>query len=314
MDIIKTQAAISNYFNVILRNSLNYFETYIVNFDYNDLRLTLVPSIKNAELINQIKREDKNNIRYQSKIKHKIEQSLLQAFQNKNSDITNMNLYVINNKIILTFTHSDKLFSLTEEMILAKLAAEYDVDQLGNVCRINHNFAKACRSDLFWWEIIRLKFPQYYKEKRNHNYDPRELIKGLKYFNEKVDVNNEEKRTLKYPDNLMKRLDKLYSDYHQTFKYLILEDIWKFEYMMLMDIFEMIIEIGKPININSDIEIIKKIITENLDLIESLDYLQNVFIRSLYGLKIAEELDKWSISQGKEKYFYNLEYKNSFLF
>jgi len=84
MEIIQTQNAVDLYFNSTLREFLKYPETYTVNFDYNTLRLNLISSIKNAELINQIK--------VVNGIKSQIQQTLLKAFQNKNPDITNINI------------------------------------------------------------------------------------------------------------------------------------------------------------------------------------------------------------------------------
>jgi len=295
MDIIKTQNAVSSYFNNSLRQSLKYPETYTVSFDYNASRLTLIPSSRNAELINQIK--------VLSGLKNKIELTLLQAFQNKNPDITNVNFYIIDNNIVLTMTQSDKLFALPEEVILAKLASEYDISELGDVCRINSNFAKACRSDIFWWEIIRLKFPQYYKEKRNYNYDPRELIKGLDYF-KKI---SETSSNIIYPDTIIKRIDKLYLDYYQTFKYLLLENIW-IEYNIKNVIIGTIVEIGKSINFDSDLEILKTFL-KNESLNEHIILKMDGMYITVYGLKLADVLDKWLFSEGKDQILKNVDFE-----
>ena len=291
MDIIKTQDAISTYFNTLLKNSLNYGETYSIIFDYDNLRLTLTPSLQNADLIKQIILEDINNIKYNSKIKHKIEQSLLRVFENINSDISNINLYIIKNKIILTISQSDKLFCFPEEIILAKLLSEYDINKLNDLCRINKNFYKASRSDLFWWEIIKCKFPEYYKDKTNYSYNPRELIKGLSFYDKKI-------------NNIVTRLyvdtfNTFYINYSTTFRYLILEDIWNNSDYEMQEIIETMIHFKK--SIDNDIEIIKKLLIQNPIFIEDLYNYQEIFTQTMYGFKLALALDKWLISINRDQ-------------
>ena len=296
MDIIQTENAISSYFNNTLRESLKYHETYLVTFDYNNPRLTLIPSSINAELINQIK--------VIKGLKNKIEQTLLSAFQNKNPDITNINLYIIDNNIIITIIQNDRLFSLPEEIILAKLASGYDINELTDVCRINVNFAKACRSDLFWWEIIKIKFPKYYKEKRNHNYNPKELIKGLDYF----------RRISKLPKHVKKiylinsfDINNLYLNYYETLRYLVLENLWSQSNINLNLVADTIIEVGESINLDTDLEILKILLKrvplpgENvMDIIDDM-------VMTVHGLKLAKRLDIYLISQGKEPIFKDID-------
>ena len=292
MNILQIQNAVSSYFNNTLRESLKYPETYSVNFDYNTSRLTLIPSSRNAELINLIK------VVYD--LKNKIEQTILQAFLNKNPNITNINLYIIDNNIIITIIQNDTLFSLPEEVILAKLVSEYDVEKLGDVCRINVNFSKACKSDLFWWEIIKLKFPTYYKEKRYYNYDPKELIKGLDYFNRNIHINisniNPKYTSYHILYGGILYTDILYNNYYQTFKYLILENLWLD--MDIIFIVDTIINIGKSINFDNDLEIIKFLFKK--DPISTKDIVNNM-VTSIYGLKLLKELNNLLSSEGKNR-------------
>jgi len=260
------------------------------------MRIVLTPSLKNSGLINLIEIEDRNNVKYQQKIKHKIEQSILPALRNKYPNIININLYIIDNKIVLTISRNDKLFSLPEEMILAKLAVEYNIDNLNEICRINHNFAKACRSDLFWWELIKLKFPQYYKEKRNYNYDPRELIRGLKYINERLDIDGNIK--FSYDGSRDSGANKIYRMYHSTLEYVLFENIFIIGQYIAESIITRISEIGKSINFDTDLEIIKFLFEKrsfDIDLLHEAE----VLVNDVNGLKLMTELDKWLISKGE---------------
>jgi len=189
------------------------------------------------------------------------------------------------------------------------LAAKYDVNELGKVSTINSNFAKASRSDLFWWEIIRLKFPQYYKEKRNYNYDPRELIIGLNYFSEKVEIFGEKDITMKMLSKLKqytiyKTIDKFYLAYYQTFKYVILEDIWIYYKKVASLIIAIIVEMGKFVNFDTDLQILKTFVKKcsfNDKIVSETEGI------NFNGFKLTDELNKWLFSQDKNQILQDLE-------
>lgn len=264
---------LNTYFNSILRTYLKYPEIYSISYDISIQRITLISNSSNPKLIEQL--QDK-------KLRNSIEQALLKGFKDKDEKILNVNIYTFkNDEIVITLTFGENPLELSELGILVKLASEYDVDRINELCTLNKNFTKACKNDLFWWELIKTKFPEYYREKRNNVYNPREVLKGLEYF--------------KSIQNSRYLYSKLMFDYPETFRYVILENIWKLLRRQISSIFK---------NINLDnIEIIKHILLNyDVDDSELDDLFENMILRKDFNQTLIEEIDELVKSQGKELY------------
>lgn len=299
-----TQDIITNhidlYFNSILKNSLKYSETYSISFDLNKNRITLKSDLISSELINAIKRDDASNKQHMSKLRSKVELALLGGFRAKNPDISNVNLYTTNpNEILITFSYSESVMNIAEIGILARLAAEYETVNINEICTINPTFAKACRDELFWWELFKVRYPEYYKNREEMNYEgynPKEVMRGIEYYEKEIKnivlIEIWGSKVVSIPDTI--RIANFYKDYRQTFKYLILEDLWKLAEEHILPI----------LNIkNLDIEIIKKLtITLNI----TSKRLRETFLANLIKIdqfKLLEELSNWLQSIGKEGLF-----------
>ena len=208
MNLINLSEEIKNkfdiYFNILLRNSINYDEKYIIKVDIDNQQILLKPTIKDPKLIDLLKN---NNT------KTKLESSLLSGLKTKYPDILSVNIY-IDNIITITYTLNNTPFELNDINILAKLASEYDDDNIEQLCRINTNFNKACKDPLFWWKIIEIKYPKYIIYKNRNLYDPKKVFKGLIFYINYILIDP------------VTNIQRLYNNYYETFRYLIFENFW----------------------------------------------------------------------------------------
>lgn len=195
-------SSINNYFNNVLKNYLGYPETYNIDLDSTKQRIILRPNFGDSKLFNLLSNKE---------LRVTIEQTLLLGFKNIDNDVFNVNVYTFkSNEIVITYTYGDNPLNLREIGILAKLVTEYDISRINEICIINSNFAKACTEELFWWEIIKNKYPEYYKEKRTNIYNVKEVLRGLEYYKNKEYF---------HPEDI--------TNYPETFRYLLLEGIYR---------------------------------------------------------------------------------------
>ena len=233
---------INKYFNNILKAYLKFPETYSISFYPNINRITLQSNSESKliELINKDK-----------KIKASIEQALLSGFKNKNDNILNVNLYNFKpNEIVITYTYGEVPLKLAEIGILAKLVAEHETININEICTINPTFAKACKDELFWWEIIKNKYPKYYKEKRSYIHNPKEILRGLDAYEKMINSKRESHRlTVRgvYKKQFPKDIKHLFIKFLSTVRYLILENVWILSEDDIIKIFSINISISKEI-------------------------------------------------------------------
>ena len=226
--------AIDNYFNNVLRNTLKYPERYNITFDVSKDRIIL-KSNQTSELIKRLLDDERSGRMDKDKLRSKIEQSLLGGFRNKNPNILNVNLYISsNNEIIITFSYGEGPLNLSEIGILSKLVVEYDDDKILELCFINKNMMKACQDPAFWWELIRLKYPQYYKINKEINYNPRKIFKGLRSFINMINSLADSTVSFRLVRNKLyyiTLIENFMGNNYETFKYMILESLWKINYI-----------------------------------------------------------------------------------
>ena len=280
---------INNYFNGVLKNHLNYSEIYSISFDEDKQRITLTSDISDAKLPTLL--QGKNN-----KWRIKIEQALLRGFKNIDNDFQNVNIYTVKqNEVLITYIYGENPMTFSEIGILSKLAAEYATENIDRICIINKNFAAACREELFWWEILRNKYPEYYKSKskliyKNHN--ALEVLKGMdQYVIRVVPELKDIQAYVEYNDRSA-NLKILIKNYLETFRYLILEGFWKLN----------VVDINWMLNsgIINDIDITKLLINElvKLNKFISIGLLENVYLGYINNgqLGLLKELDNFLIS------------------
>ena len=266
-------SAVNNYFNSVLKNYFNYPETYNIKFDEIKQRITLTSNKNNPILIDLINNKD-------NKWKIKIEQALLLGFKSKDNNVRNVNIYNFKpNEIIITYTYGETPLTINEIGILAKLVTEYDMSKMDNFCNINTSFARACKDDLFWWEVIKNKYPEYYKEKRKENYNPKEVLRGLYSF-----LN----RGYSYIGEFMVKG-------FETFKYLILEDLLKIGFEELQYVVFFLSE-----NLTFDnMKILKHIIiNHNISGINTPDLFNNLLYNKNFNAKFLDEINELLLSKG----------------
>ena len=280
----KIITAVDKYFNVFLRNALGYPERYSVEFDSNRNRITLISNEENPILVEKL--QDKM-------LRLDLENKLYRAFRSKTDDIVGVNVYPSNNRIIITYTQGETPVTLSEIEILAKLAADTDVEDLNKLCSLNKNFARACKNDLFWWEIIKLKFPELYVERRTRKYDPRKVIRGLRTY-----------RTLKrkYGSVIDEKIEELSRDYPETFKYVFSENIFKISSSVFYRIYTKV-----DLSRQDNIEMIKYIISNIDEDDTSFNFLFYKLMRTPgVTTDLIEEIDEIVKKRGFELYNENL--------
>ena len=205
------------YFNSILKKSLNYPESYDIQIDTQNQTILLTSNIDNPKL--SILLESNKNLLI------KLESSLLSGLKTKYPDILSVNIYIKSyNKILITYIFGDTPFELNDINILAKLASEYDDDNIEQLCQINTNFNKACKDPLFWWKIIEIKYPKYIIYKNRNLYDPKKVFKGLKFYTSYI---------LTDP---VTNIQRLYNNYYETLRYLIFENFWIPDNIIIYDL------------------------------------------------------------------------------
>lgn len=218
--------------NNTLKCYLEYPETYSINFDEIKRRITLTTSSQESLLFNLVNDKELNT---------NIEQELLTQLKNVDNSIFNVNIYTFKlNEIVITYTYGETPFELAEIGIVARLLSEYEVftdgrwnrrpqciHKLDELYILNKNFYNLFKRDSLWWELIKVKYPEYYKNQRFIlSYKSREVLRGLHYFSNKSDE--------RYNTRVLINM------YPETFKYLIYEGIWKLESKDVTDIVDRI--------------------------------------------------------------------------
>ena len=299
---------VNEYFNIALKNKFHFPEIYSLTFEPNIKRITLKSNLPNSKLIELIKNDDK--------LRSKIEQTLLNGFRTKDPNISNINLYTFNdNEIIITFSYNETPFTLNEIGILARLAAEYDTYFVDRICTLNSNFARACKDNTFWWELIKVKYPQYYKTKKEMKYkghNPKEVVRGLDYYESYNKTLSEiRSQLMKISDPvdrnakrklITERITYFFNNYLPTLKYLILENLWQIDLRYIDLILRLSFDVG-------DIELMKHlIITYN----NPQEDIFKIFLSLLFSspnnlivekFKLLEGLDDRLVTAGKERFF-----------
>lgn len=278
--------SIDTYFNRFLKDSLGYPERYSVEFDSDRNRIALISNQENPILIEKLQ----NKV-----LQYDLESKLYSAFKAKNNDILGVNVYPLSDQIIITYTQGETPLTLNEIGILSKLAADTDVEDLNKLCLLNKNFARACKDDLFWWEIIKLKFPEFYVERRTKKYDPRRVIRGLRTY----------KRILLkmgYKLQIDDEIGDLSREYPETFKYVIYENIFKISPFKFYTIYKTV-DLSKQSNIDIVKHIILNIDGDNINL-------NSLFYRLIRTPGIStdeiDKIDEISKKRGFELYDENL--------
>ena len=277
---------INNYFNAVLKNHFNFPETYSVSFDENRQRITLTSDISDAKLPTLLQGKD-------NKWRIKIEQALLKGFKNIDNNFQNVNIYILKtNEILITYTYGENPMTQREIGILSKLAAEYETENIDRICTINRNFAIACKNELFWWSILRNKYPEYYKSKREliyKDYDALEVLRGMDQY--VLHVIPSLKGIEAYTDYNARSgdLKVLIKNYPETFRYLIIEGFWQLR----------ILDVNWMLNsgVINDLDVIKVLINTSLELNKSISVmsLSELYMKYINNEKfeLLREIDNY---------------------
>lgn len=184
------ESTLINYFNTVLKDNLDYRETYespIYTSDGNiffnvsgpdDLKNLL---IGNPEITKQLK------------------EALLSALKTYYSDLTSINLRFSPGTFEIILGRNP--LGMIEVDPYVNIASRFDtVDQLNDFCRSSKDTLNICKTKEFWRSLIRVVYPQRYKGEYNYEQvykgylniknSPSEDVIGLSDVNNSVDVSS----------------------------------------------------------------------------------------------------------------------------
>lgn len=237
MDSNRVIGSIDKYFNDTLKDKFEYHENYRVTHDADKNSIYLFTRDQYPQLPKLLS----NN-----SLKSNIENVLLAGFSAGVNNISDVKITLHKDYISITYFYIDNPYFIYEPAILAKLASEYDIFEIDELCRLNKKFVNVCRNTTFWWELFRLKYPEFYRplvDLKYKNYNPEEVIKGLYYAINTIFLNAVQNpgklRTSKRGNyKLIHKISYLKNKYPDALRYLIQEDIWELKPENIWNILE----------------------------------------------------------------------------
>ena len=174
---------IVDYFNTVLRSTLNYPEIFDISF--SDRSISLLPD-KTSKLLQLIKTD--------STLKHNILDQIKQGLSKHN--IYTEDIYFISHGTDIMVGYESVPFNTTildttilDMPLYSNIVSNLDEEGIDNFCKTNKHFKSICNNPMFWSEMIRFKYPEYYVEKVSGiKYNWKEIYLGIDtYVKDKID-------------------------------------------------------------------------------------------------------------------------------
>ena len=217
------------YFNVDLKSYLEYSETFTVEF-YSD-RIILKPN-RQSQLINIIKTDKQLKDKLLSQLTNNIKKVFPTVYDVSFNTDKEGNL-------IVKFDTQRRVDFGGLVGVAAQVASTLDEKSLDEFCRTSTEFRDTCKKPEFWITLIKIRFPEYFKEFKGGYplsrpaYNWEKVYKGLLFydnFRNNIDQYKEYSMNqfkifdfhIPLPINLWNIMTNKYSE---AVKYLILEDI-----------------------------------------------------------------------------------------
>jgi len=195
----KLREDLSKYFNITLRSFIK--GDVLVLYDMNINSFIILSNLQ----------------KYSKEITENISRSILNKYPN-----FTINTYFSNNSIIIRYD-TVKFSELSDNY--ANIFSNLTKKDLSKIARISKQFNNISKDQLFWIELIRIKYPNYLKNNYNYNYDYKKLYFGfidydkfleyldiLDYEPDDSDDENEED---------VWTVNKFYNKHSDTFKYML---------------------------------------------------------------------------------------------
>ena len=205
-----------SYFNNILKDALQYSETFTISINENRI---LLRASRPSELI--------RTLWTSGSTLNKIKDTLLLAFQRNNPDISNVNINLISNREI-EITYNFSVASITELGLSANVLKNLSSEELLKWCNINKQFADQCNLSMFWVQLFNARFgelPKWLPENINYRKfyidilkyvestpTTEKLIKSIKLYRQ-YDKRNEDDDFKDFELNLESFLDQFLEEY-----------------------------------------------------------------------------------------------------
>jgi len=197
------------YFNEILRDYLKYPEIFKVISDESSV--TLIPD-RESELLKKIKID--------SKLKNQILHQIKGFLESKNMEVQDIHFYSHGTDIIIKYTPT--YLYITEAPLYANIYSYLSDKDLTIFCNLGGAIQKICDNQIFWIELIKNRFPQFYLEMKG-GYNWKNIYIGLLAHEEFInDSNNFEQFTLdfeRFRQGISKKRNLFYHDHPEYEKY-----------------------------------------------------------------------------------------------
>ena len=248
---LKFERDVVDYFNVALRNALNYLEKFNVLFNLGEIIFTPNTPNKSSRLLELINQD--------SMLKHNILDQLKQGFINRGYKLQDIYFVTSGTDIIIKYIDESMDTTILDMPLYSNIVSNLDEEGINNFCKTNKHFKSICNNPMFWSEMIRFKYPKYYVEK----------TKGTKYNWKKIYVGLYAYSRIKeeYPDKVspynpkkFTRLKVLLIYYSETFIYLLNN---KFINLSMSDL-SVLYDDASSYKHNDYISIIKSILSNNI--------------------------------------------------
>jgi hypothetical protein len=269
-----------------------YFQNYAkipfdVSFDESANRFNLRPLGNKLVADNYLNHlRDKNN-------RTLIEQSLFKGMSPYLEDLRNVNIYPREDHFFITFTYGKDPIQISQYRILAQLAVDYPSDKLGNLCRINQAFSKACNDDIFWEYMLELKAPELYipRAQRKYKHNIKDVVRGidnLRKAKEKADAFK-----YRYNEYASEDIKEIFKKSYDIFKYFVLEDLNDKNGIFILPAY-----LVDLVNVHEKdaLELLKHIINLGGFSITAANLLYNNVLLNggKKGIEMIEALDEWT--------------------
>ena len=192
-----------------LNNVFRFEEKFIIIKDNNSNSLIISSDIP-SQFFNLIREDDE--------LYHQFVIQIIDAFLKYFPTAIDIHLKFVDEYTLeVSYGVTDKSIQdyFSEVGIYANIAANLNITELEELCMNNSQFNKICKSNNFWSEVIKNKYPEYLVQTIDV-YDWRKVYHGLDYYINNIENILEDKQYI---------WNDFIQDYSYTFRYLVLNNI-----------------------------------------------------------------------------------------
>jgi hypothetical protein len=216
--------ALKHYFNNVLKKYVYYPEKFDIEHDKINNQFILIPTTDRYLLSDKLENDEELLSRIESALSKTITENMRHIEKIEVIPLPDGEIMIEYHKYFTQFGDIDK-------GPYANIASNMTYDQIIDLCVSSKEFAKVCRNDLFWIELINRNYPRYkYASGLKHVTNYQNFYKDMsKYYQALLKYREEVKKFKFMEDKDINRVDAELYHWVQSF---IVDNIEALKYLI----------------------------------------------------------------------------------